>query len=349
MSLCRIAKEALDAPLPKGWEQGETEDGVVYYYNVNLNESVWDHPLDDHYRELFRKEKAKKERNHGKQGGGNAQAVTPAASEQEKKDETSEPVQGEKTKKWFMGAFGTDDHLGLDDFDDEQDGDGSLSSSAVGGYLPSALGGSSPNAKAKESKAIRASEGAQGNDDDEARGGDQVSLEKKKLSAKPKDDSYFDSDEDESFSMGKHRHQFQLTRSQRRVQEASRDSPPLRQNSQVREEVLAALVLRVSRQVLQLNSRQRIESKMFPRREEDSSALQVRAQIHLRHHRRNDWPLLTMSTSIVRKRMDLVLVSIRPVARFHHSDISQGVSLACPRRHQTRQGSPAFLSPRHMM
>ena len=59
-----IAEEALTAPLPDDWEQGVTDDGTPYFYNVKTKESVWDHPLDAHYQKLFKVElkKLKKEK-----------------------------------------------------------------------------------------------------------------------------------------------------------------------------------------------------------------------------------------------------------------------------------------------
>eukprot|EP00924_Labyrinthula_sp_SR-Ha-C_P004470 snap_masked-scaffold_1-processed-gene-1.16-mRNA-1 protein AED:0.85 eAED:0.85 QI:0/-1/0/1/-1/1/1/0/888 len=54
-----IAKEALMAPIPEGWNQGLTDDGVPYYYNEEIQESKWEHPLDEKYKERVRQEKAK--------------------------------------------------------------------------------------------------------------------------------------------------------------------------------------------------------------------------------------------------------------------------------------------------
>ena len=40
-----IAKQALEAPLPDGWEQGEDEDGTPYYFRTDgEGESVWEYP-----------------------------------------------------------------------------------------------------------------------------------------------------------------------------------------------------------------------------------------------------------------------------------------------------------------
>ena len=53
-----IAEEALTAPLPEGWQQGQAEDGTPYHFNPDTGESLWEHPLDEKYREKFRNAKA---------------------------------------------------------------------------------------------------------------------------------------------------------------------------------------------------------------------------------------------------------------------------------------------------
>ena len=53
-----IAERSLVAPLPSGWVQLKTEgEGHPYYYNSVSDESRWDHPSDDQFRELFRRKK----------------------------------------------------------------------------------------------------------------------------------------------------------------------------------------------------------------------------------------------------------------------------------------------------
>ncbi|CAN0312878.1 unnamed protein product [Pylaiella littoralis] len=65
-----IAEEALDADVPEGWVTGEGEGeyaGLVYYYNEATGESTWDHPLDEYYRDKFKRKKdrkAEKKRQH---------------------------------------------------------------------------------------------------------------------------------------------------------------------------------------------------------------------------------------------------------------------------------------------
>ncbi|KAJ0408155.1 hypothetical protein P43SY_002125 [Pythium insidiosum] len=49
-----IARESLVAPLPEGWFHATaTETGELYYYNELTGESRWDHPCDDHFRQLL--------------------------------------------------------------------------------------------------------------------------------------------------------------------------------------------------------------------------------------------------------------------------------------------------------
>jgi len=53
-----IAERSLVAKLPLDWVQLKTADeGHPYYYNQVTQESRWDHPSDNEYRDLFRKKK----------------------------------------------------------------------------------------------------------------------------------------------------------------------------------------------------------------------------------------------------------------------------------------------------
>ncbi|KAG9405901.1 hypothetical protein AC1031_003817 [Aphanomyces cochlioides] len=53
-----IVEEALSAPLPPNWEQGETDDGTIYYFNSETDESIWEHPMDSHYSEMIKTKRA---------------------------------------------------------------------------------------------------------------------------------------------------------------------------------------------------------------------------------------------------------------------------------------------------
>ena len=63
-----IAKEALKAPIPQGWKLYQRKDGTgeAFYFNSKTGESLWDHPLDSHYKELFKEKKREKEMNKSK-------------------------------------------------------------------------------------------------------------------------------------------------------------------------------------------------------------------------------------------------------------------------------------------
>jgi hypothetical protein len=54
-----IARDGLKAPLPPEWRPCESSDGDIFYFNFSTRESVWDHPMDDHYRKLYHVTKAK--------------------------------------------------------------------------------------------------------------------------------------------------------------------------------------------------------------------------------------------------------------------------------------------------
>ena len=56
-----IAEQARNAPLPAPWSEHQDEGGNTYYYNSATDDSVWEHPLDEYYRNLYRKHKQEKD------------------------------------------------------------------------------------------------------------------------------------------------------------------------------------------------------------------------------------------------------------------------------------------------
>ena len=50
-----IARDGLQASLPKNWKPCQTSEGQVFYFNFESGESLWDHPLDAYYRDLYYK------------------------------------------------------------------------------------------------------------------------------------------------------------------------------------------------------------------------------------------------------------------------------------------------------
>ncbi|KAG5484488.1 hypothetical protein LSCM1_07859 [Leishmania martiniquensis] len=77
MPLLWIAREGLKAPLPDHWKACKSEKGELYYFNFKTGQSIWDHPSDEHYRELLKAEKAKL---HAKENEKGEKDATPAAS-----------------------------------------------------------------------------------------------------------------------------------------------------------------------------------------------------------------------------------------------------------------------------
>lgn len=78
-----IAREGLKAPLPEHWKACKSEKGELYYFNFKSGQSIWDHPLDDHYKELFKKEK---ENPSAKSRRSQSPATTEVVKETTKKD-----------------------------------------------------------------------------------------------------------------------------------------------------------------------------------------------------------------------------------------------------------------------
>ncbi|KPA76251.1 hypothetical protein ABB37_07993 [Leptomonas pyrrhocoris] len=72
-----IAREGLRAPLPEGWRACQTDDNEVYYFNFQTGDSLWDHPMDEHYKEKVTTERAKHRGGGGK--GGSALGAAAAA------------------------------------------------------------------------------------------------------------------------------------------------------------------------------------------------------------------------------------------------------------------------------
>ncbi|XP_019398631.1 PREDICTED: centrosomal protein of 164 kDa isoform X1 [Crocodylus porosus] len=54
-----LAKEGIVAPLPPEWKPCQDITGEIYYFNFANGQSTWDHPCDEHYRELVIQEREK--------------------------------------------------------------------------------------------------------------------------------------------------------------------------------------------------------------------------------------------------------------------------------------------------
>ncbi|XP_051012295.1 centrosomal protein of 164 kDa [Acomys russatus] len=54
-----LAREGIEAPLPKGWKPCQNITGDLYYFNFDTGQSIWDHPCDERYRQLVIQEREK--------------------------------------------------------------------------------------------------------------------------------------------------------------------------------------------------------------------------------------------------------------------------------------------------
>ncbi|KAJ1490798.1 hypothetical protein T484DRAFT_1883624, partial [Baffinella frigidus] len=52
-----IAVEAMRAPIPEGWGKHRSEAGRSYFFHAASETSQWEHPTDQHYRDLFQKKR----------------------------------------------------------------------------------------------------------------------------------------------------------------------------------------------------------------------------------------------------------------------------------------------------
>ncbi|KNE54640.1 hypothetical protein AMAG_00601 [Allomyces macrogynus ATCC 38327] len=90
-----IAREGLKAPLPAEWKPCQTESGDVYYFNFETKESIWDHPCDDYYRNMYKAEKeklaAKSEASTPDAGVGATRQQTPEGGRSRRGSQHSEP------------------------------------------------------------------------------------------------------------------------------------------------------------------------------------------------------------------------------------------------------------------
>ncbi|KAJ1480554.1 hypothetical protein T484DRAFT_1956346 [Baffinella frigidus] len=49
-----IAEEGMQAPVPEGFTEHQDANGEVYFYKVDTKESMWEHPMDQHYMGLVK-------------------------------------------------------------------------------------------------------------------------------------------------------------------------------------------------------------------------------------------------------------------------------------------------------
>eukprot|EP00930_Biecheleria_cincta_P011093 TRINITY_DN1135_c0_g1_i1.p1 TRINITY_DN1135_c0_g1~~TRINITY_DN1135_c0_g1_i1.p1 ORF type:complete len:186 (+),score=47.84 TRINITY_DN1135_c0_g1_i1:50-559(+) len=56
-----IARTGLKALPPAPWKACQSESGDIFYFNFETGESMWEHPCDEHIKQLHREVKARKD------------------------------------------------------------------------------------------------------------------------------------------------------------------------------------------------------------------------------------------------------------------------------------------------
>jgi len=75
--LLKVAEEGLLAALPDGWSEHEDQDGNIFYFCADSNQSTWTHPLDNFYKAKVLTERMKRQRrNRDKSRKGGAHEPT---------------------------------------------------------------------------------------------------------------------------------------------------------------------------------------------------------------------------------------------------------------------------------
>lgn len=57
-----LARDGLMEPCPDPWKPCKTEDNNIFYFNFKTGESIWDHPSDVHYKQLYLEHKNQQQR-----------------------------------------------------------------------------------------------------------------------------------------------------------------------------------------------------------------------------------------------------------------------------------------------
>jgi hypothetical protein len=67
--LLYIAEAALTAPCPDGWTVHLDADGNEFFYNPATQASTYEHPMDQHHREMYRQKKLEQQQQQRQPSG----------------------------------------------------------------------------------------------------------------------------------------------------------------------------------------------------------------------------------------------------------------------------------------
>ncbi|XP_066228686.1 centrosomal protein of 164 kDa isoform X5 [Saccopteryx leptura] len=104
-----LAREGIKVPLPVDWKVCQDITGDIYYFNFANGQSTWDHPCDEHYRNLVFQERRKLSTS-----GATKKKDKKKKKKKEKKDKKDKdtfksplPSQGLKTAAYTKGLLGS--------------------------------------------------------------------------------------------------------------------------------------------------------------------------------------------------------------------------------------------------
>ncbi|TRY58091.1 hypothetical protein DNTS_022729 [Danionella cerebrum] len=83
-----LAREGMVAPLPAEWKPCQDVTGEIYYFNFSTGQSTWDHPCDEHYRQLVALERERRSTADAGQTGKKEKKKAKKKKERKKKKET---------------------------------------------------------------------------------------------------------------------------------------------------------------------------------------------------------------------------------------------------------------------
>ena len=112
-----IAREGLKAMLPPDWKPCRSPNDDIYYFNFSTGESVWEHPCDKHYKQLFEEERESLRKRRAENGA--ASSPSPAMITRSEKSAGSSEVSSSPAPRRPADDSGSDN----DDDDNADHGD----------------------------------------------------------------------------------------------------------------------------------------------------------------------------------------------------------------------------------
>ncbi|XP_033062741.1 centrosomal protein of 164 kDa isoform X8 [Trachypithecus francoisi] len=136
-----LAREGIVAPLPGEWKPCQDITGDIYYFNFATGQSMWDHPCDEHYRNLVIQERAKlstsgaiKKKKKKKEKKDKKDKETPKSSLE------TQPEEGLLPPSSFLCSLSPPSASGLPDLDVDQEIQARSEGSYNKGKSPGILG-----------------------------------------------------------------------------------------------------------------------------------------------------------------------------------------------------------------